>query len=167
MVFGDTRNVECWTGEQIQPHELSQSRQLLAEEGKWGVGGAGVQLPHMGLTSVFTFWQWLCGRGRMEQTQPWKQKKANTVKNLGFSPSFHFPHTFGLMVSFYIYYWNKVWGAYVTSLNEFLSSLPRFCMYSHCPSDRLCPPMKMFSTLSCSSSNSHCTTNRGAREERR
>lgn len=31
-------------------------------------------------------------------------------------------------------------GTYVTSLSEVFSSLPRFCMYCHCSTDRLWPP---------------------------
>lgn len=105
-----------------------------------------------------------------------RQDGANTAlenthrriqSSLSFSQSSFILTILDLLLSLYLAFPNNLSGAYVTSLREFLSSLPRFCIYCHCSSDRLCPPMQMFSTLSCSSSNSHCTTNRGATGNRK
>lgn len=50
-------------------------------------------------------------------------------------------HILGWRCNCRFYAQNRSAGTYVTSLREFLSSLPRFRMYCHCSSDRLWPPM--------------------------
>lgn len=50
-------------------------------------------------------------------------------------------HILGWCCNCRFYVQNRSVGTYVTSLREFLSSLPRFRMYCHCSSDRLWPPM--------------------------
>lgn len=96
----------------------------------WGEG-VKVLYHHRSQTSILTFWWSLCGKGRTEQTQPWIK---NTQKNIWTTWCIGEQLLPG-------YSSNSFLGTYVTSLSEFLSSLLKFCMYCHCSSDRLWPPM--------------------------
>lgn len=110
----------------------SLSRDTLLAGMRWWVksSGATLQPTRAQMSFFFTFWLLPCVRGRREQTQPWRKYRYKDYFNVSFLVTVCF---FSLSSRFAV--------AYVTSLREFLSSLPKVRMYCHCSSDRLWPPM--------------------------
>lgn len=133
---GECRVMEAWTKTAAWAHSVE-----IHYWGEWG-GGLKVQKPHYnrrGLRCLSVFFFLPFGYCYVGEAGGSKHSPENIRKE---KINFMFPAThFRVTVWFCFFSLKQIAGTYVTSLREFLSSLPRFRIYCHCSSDRLWPPM--------------------------